>query len=211
MNDNLKPINSVNTPATTTVNQSGKTNVHVDHADNITQNITVLPFFNRTATGTPRTTPQTVSNEYYHLFVIGGETFEQDYFFVPTDRAISKYWTSDSLREEYGALTAENIEKLKTFPALIMQESDGFYAKAGDEQEAYLGIIQDIRVQDNGIKIRWRTIWSYPMQAICNIGFELGMKDMTKAISELNRTHWAIKHINLLEELNDAGLTLWGI
>lgn len=211
MNNKLKPIDSSNIPTTTTVNQTGKTNVHVDHAENITQNITLLPVFNRTAPGMTRTNPQAVSTEFYHLFVMGGEKFEQDHFLVPADRAISDYWTADDLRTKYGALDSESVEELKTFPALIMQESEGYYAKAGDEQQAYLGIVEDIRVQDNGIKIRWRMVWAFPMQAVCNIGFELGMKDMTKAISELNRTHWAIKHINLLEELKDAGLTLWGM
>lgn len=211
MNDKLKPTKSPNVPTTTTVTQTGNTNVHVDHAESITQNITFLPVFNRTTPGITRTNPQAVSTEFYHLFVMGGETFEQDHFLVPADRAISNYWTSDDLRTEYGALTAESIEKLKTFPALIMQESEGYYAKAGDKQEAYLGVIEDIRVQDNGIKIRWRMIWAFPMQAICNIGLELGMKDMNKALSELNRTHWAIKRINLIEELKDAGLTLWGV
>jgi hypothetical protein len=91
-----------------------------------------------------------------------------------------------------------------------MQEADGYYAKPSDEQQAYLGIVEDIRVQDNGIKIRWRMIWPIPMQQISRIGFELGMLNMTKAISELNHTHWAIKRINLFEELKDAGISLFG-
>ena len=114
------------------------------------------------------------------------------------------------VRNKYGRLTAENIEELKTFPALFMQEADGYYAKPSDEQQAYLGIVEDIRVQDNGIKIRWRIIWPIPMQQISRIGFELGMLNMTKAISELNHTHWAIKRINLFEELKDAGIPLFG-
>jgi len=48
------------------------------------------------------------------------------------------------------------------------------------------------------------------MQQISNIGFELGMLDMTRGISEMNHTHWAIKHINLKEELADAKISLFG-
>jgi hypothetical protein len=48
------------------------------------------------------------------------------------------------------------------------------------------------------------------MQQISNIGFELGMQNMTKGISEMNHTHWAIKHINLKEELDDAHISLFG-
>ena len=49
------------------------------------------------------------------------------------------------------------------------------------------------------------------MKSISSIGFELGMKNMNKAISEMNHTHWAIKHINLIEELKDANITLFGL
>lgn len=210
MKNELPAVAPSNVPATT-VNQQGHTNVHVDRAENITQNITLIPVVQHTSSGGMRPTTQAVNNEYYHLFVMGGESFEQNHFIVPADRALAAYWTTDELREKYGRLSDENIEKLKTFPALFMPEAEGYYARPTDEQQAYLGIIEDIRIQDNGIKIRWRMIWPIPMQQISSIGFELGIKDMTRALSELNRTHWAIKHINLIEELKDAKITLFGI
>lgn len=197
-------------PAQTTVNQYGDKSVHIDTVTHMSQNVTVLPIMQRTSTGGMKASTQAVSNEYYHLFVMGGETFEQDHFLCTADRAMTSYWTAEDVRNKYGRLTAENIEELKTFPALFMQEADGYYAKPSDEQQAYLGVVEDIRVQDNGIKIRWRMIWPIPMQQISRIGFELGMLNMTKAISELNHTHWAIKRINLFEELKDAGISLFG-
>ena len=208
----LQPIvpGEMTVPAQTTVNQYGDKSVHIDTVTHMSQNVTVLPIMQRTSAGGMKASTQIVSNEYYHLFVMGGETFEQDHFLCTADRALASYWTAEEVRNKYGRLTTENIEELKTFPALFMQEADGYYAKPSDEQQAYLGIVEDIRVQDNGIKIRWRMIWPIPMQQISRIGFELGMLNMTKAISELNHTHWAIKRINLFKELKDAGISLFG-
>ena len=115
------------------------------------------------------------------------------------------------MRTELGELTDEAVEKIKTYPALFMQEAEGYYAKASDKQQAFFGFVDGVRLQDNGIKIRCQLLWPIPMQQISNIGFELGMKDMTKAITEMNHTHWAIKRINLIEELKDAGISLFGL
>ena len=212
-NKELQPFaqGELATPVQTTVNQYGEKSVHIDQVGQMSQNVMILPCFQRTASGAMRQTPQTISTEYYHLFVVGGETFTEDHFIISADRALGTYWTTDDLREKFGRLSADDIEILKTFPALLMPEADGYYAKPADAQQAYLSVIEDIRVQDNGIKIRWRMLWPISMQSLCTIGFELGMKDMTKALSELNRTHWALKRINLIEELKDAGLTMFGI
>lgn len=205
------PKTDLSTPLQTTVNQYGEKSVYIDQVDHMSQNVIVLPILQRSPSGSVRQTTQAFNTEYYHLFVMGGETFTEDHFIVSADRALSAYWTSEDLRERYGQLSAESIEALKTFPALFMPEAEGYYAKATDEQQAYFGVIEDIRLQDNGIKIRWRMFWPISMKQLCDIGFELGMKNMTKALSELNHTHWAIKHINLVEELKDANITLFGI
>lgn len=194
-----------------TVNQYGEKSVHIDKVDHISQNVMILPPVQRTPSGGAMQSTQKISTEYYHLFVMGGETFSEGHFVVSPERALCSYWTSDELRDRYGRLTAENIEELKTFPALLMSEAEGYYVKPTDDQQAFLGVIEDIRVQDNGIKIRWRLLWNIPMKSISSIGFELGMKNMNKAISEMNHTHWAIKHINLIEELKDANITLFGL
>lgn len=209
----LQPVtpNELATTIPTTVNQYGDKSVHIDTVKHMSQSVTVLPVIQQIRPGITKASPKTISNEYYHLFVMGGETFDQDHFLCSADRALNVYWTSEELRNKYGQLTTANIEELKTFPALFMQEAEGYYAKPAEEQQAYLGIVEDIHVQDNGIKIRWRMIWPIPMQQISKIGFELGMKDMTKAITEINHTHWAIKQINLMEELKDANITLFGI
>lgn len=212
MNKDLQPIppSTLAVAHANVVNQTGEKNVHIDRVETLEQKTTVLQIVKPNGGGR-RPTTQTISTRYYHLFVMGGETYEQDYFIVPADRAMDTYWTSEEVRQQHATLSDESIEELKTYPALFLPESDGYYAKAGAEQYAHFGLITDIRVQDNGIKIKMHIIWSLPLQDIANIGFNLGMKDMDKAIGELNRTHWAIKRINLIEEFRDAGISILGI
>lgn len=220
MKNELQPVSGTNLPATevpaanvpaTVVNQNGEKNVHIDHADTVNQNITFsFPYIARTPDGRMQPTARNINRNYYNLFILGAEPFDTDHFIVPLDRALSSYWTSDELRAELGELSNEAIEKIKTFPALFMPEAEGYYAKASEEQQVFFGFVDGVRIQDNGIKIRCQLLWPIPMQQISNIGFDLGMKDMTRAISEMNHTHWAIKRINLVEELKDAGISLFG-
>lgn len=211
MKNELEAVSAANVPATI-VNQNGEKNVYADRIDTINQNITVnFAYMARTSDGRMQPTSRTVNRDYYNLFVMGAEQFEQDHFIVQPDRALSKDWTSEELRIELGELTDEAVEKIKTFPALFMPEAKGYYAKPSEEQQVFFGFVDGVRLQDNGIKIRCQLLWPIPMQQICNIGFELGMKNMTKAISEMNHTHWAIKRINLIEELKDAGISLFGL
>lgn len=203
-------VTAANVPATV-VNQNGEKNVHIDRADTVNQSITFnFPYVARTSDGKMLPTARTINQNYYNLFVMGSEAFDSDHFIVSPDRALSPYWTSDELRGELGELSDEAIEKIKTFPALFLPEANDYYAKASDEQQVIFGFLDSVRVQDNGIKIRYQPLWPIPMQQISNIGFDLGMKDMTRAITEMNHTHWAIKRIDLIEELKDAGISLFG-
>lgn len=211
MKNELQKITTVNAPATT-VNQTGEKNIHISHADTVNQNIIYsFPYVQQLQGGMLKPTSRQINTNFYNLFVIGGETFEQNHFLVPADRALSSYWTSDDLRDRYATLTDEAKEEIKTFPTLFMAEADNYNAKAGANQQVIFGFVDGVRVQDNGIKIKCQLLWPIPMQQISDIGFDLGMKDMNKAISEMNHTHWAIKRINLLEELKEAGISLMGM
>ena len=207
----LQKITSTELTPQTTVNQYGEKNVHIDSVENLNQSLIVLPVMIQASNGTMQMSNKQLNPNCYHLFVLGGESFADGHFVISADRALCSYWTNEDLREKYGRLTADIIEELKTYPALFVPEADAYYGKPSDEQQSFWGLIDDIRVQDNGIKIRFQRILPIPLKDICSIGFELGLKDMTKAITELNRTHWALKNINLIEELRDANISLFGI
>ena len=61
-----------------------------------------------------------------------------------------------------------------------------------------------IKVQDNGIKVYFTKLNKLQQQILIDLSFELGIAG-ARSYTELSRTHWAIKRINLIEVLEKAG------
>ena len=207
MSDNLPVNSSGNLPVpgkATEITVSGGNNNFVAHADTVENNITVMLNDSRSRRGENRARIIFNTN-FYHLFVILGEKFEDNYFLVPKDRALTES-TNDELKSKYASLTPEAIEGLKRYPAIFADENHS-YGKTDDAQDAYFGFVKDIKIQDNGIKIYYTIITAIPQQILNEQCFELGIGG-ARSFNELNRTHWALKQINLIEALQTAGVQI---
>lgn len=214
MSDKLQPVvppvlSAASTP--TTINLPGDGNTLIAQANTVQQNVNLIlmpgipgaqPLNNRIVAGTQ----QTFNCDYYNLFVIGDEPFNSDHFLVPKDRSLTES-TTEELKDALASLTAEAIAAIKTFPALFASENH-YYGKTDDAQFAYYGFVTDIKVQDNGIKVYFKVLNPVPQQRINEIAGDLGL-DRVPSFNELNRTHWAIKKINLVETLKDAGICVF--
>lgn len=210
MDNSMLPI-SESAPANI-VYQQGEKNVHIDHADSVQQNVQmVFMGFSAAADGTMQPTYKTINREYYNLFVVGDELTPNEPFVLTPDRVLPAYWTEENVRAEYGSLSAEAIEKIKTFPSLFMAETRKYRAQAEDNEQVFFGFVTDVRLQGNGFRIRWEAKWPIPMPQIAQIGYDLGMLSMDCAITEMNRTHWSVKHVNLYDELKLAHISLMGM
>lgn len=143
------------------------------------------------------------SREFYSLFVQGEEEFySEGYFYVRKDRALNTTLTSDFIRREgINELKPEDIEMIKTFPAIFCAENHQ-KGKTDDQQLAYYGFVTDIKVQDNGIKVYYRTFNPIRQQTLNEIRFGLCI-DGTEKRTELNYTHWAIKRVDLVSALRE--------
>ena len=144
----------------------------------------------------------TLNYDCFNLFVLGTEQYDGPTFIVPKDRALTES-TSDEMKAQCAALTPEAIEIIKTFPALFCSENHHF-AKTDPDHMAYYGYVTDIKVQDNGIKIYFTKLNAFPQQILNNIASRLSIGG-ARSFNELSRTHWAIKRVNLVEELATAG------
>lgn len=205
MNNDLKMISSSDLPAKTTeLNQTGDYNTQIAHAENVNNTINIvipqLPIQNNVAL-CPHTCK--INLDYYNLFVISDENFTTGHFVISKERALTESIDSE-LKMYYSTLSESAIADIKTFPALFASENHSF-GKTDEEHLAYLGIISDIKIQDNGIKIYYQLFSSIPQQRLNELTQELSLK-RASYINELNRTHWTIKKINLIEELKDAGI-----
>lgn len=208
MSDN-SPINfSDNLPApgkVTEIAVTGGNNSFIAHAETVENNITVMLNDPRSRCGENRGRI-TIDTDFYHLFVILGEKFKDQYFLVPKDRALTES-TNDELKSRYAALTPEAIEGLKRYPAIFADENHS-YGQTDEEQDAYFGFVKDIKIKDNGIKIYFTITAAIPQQILNEQCFELGI-GAAGSFNELNRTHWALKQINLIEALRKAGVQIF--
>jgi hypothetical protein len=156
-------------------------------------------------TGGVTNTAITMNTDYYNLFVIGNETFSEGHFIIPKNRALTDSMTPEN-KAQFSTLSNDAIAQIKTFPSLFASENQN-YGKTGDDHYAIFGLVSEVRIQDNGIKIRMLPLCSVPQQRLNEIAKKLAIEGAS-SLNELNRTHWAIKRLNLIEELREAGISV---
>lgn len=149
--------------------------------------------------------PSTINREYYNLFVVGSEEFDRPYFKIMRKRALYGYMT-DETKKKYDALTPEMIDEIKTLPSLFMAENNE-YGKATDDQRVIYGFVSDVKIYDEDVKIYYCSYATIEQQLLNGLLEELGLRG-TSAFNELNHTHWAIKRVDLIQELLEANIQI---
>lgn len=147
------------------------------------------PTFNLFLSNGKRTTP---TPGYFNL-IIGYNTPDKDYVIIARQRALTKY-ISEDVRSEFAGLDTEAVEKIKKMPAIISSERED-----DDGQQAMFGFINDIRIQDNGIKIYFQRCFPVPFSFLIENQSAMAMHTF-----ELTRTHWTIKKVDLFEVMQEA-------
>ena len=90
-------------------------------------------------------------------------------------------------------------------PSLFLAENEA-YGKANDYQRVIYGFVSDVKIYDNDVKIYFCGYKSDIVQQRLNeLLDELGLIG-NQRFNELNRTHWAIKRVDLIQELYEANL-----
>lgn len=206
MNNKLQTLPLDNLPANTTVfAQTGERSVQVAQANNVNSVVNLIIPMMSSGSGGFFNTNVALNMDYYNLFVIGEETFCDGHFTVPKDRALTESM-SPEVKAQFSALSEDAISQIKTFPSLFASENHS-YGKTDDAHQASFGIVTDVKIQDNGIKIHFRPLWAIPQQKLNEIAFNIALQ-RASSFNELNRTHWAIKKVNLIEELKAAGISV---
>lgn len=190
-----------------TFSQVGDKNVQVGRADNVNQVINIIvPGSIRSAISPTIASGIRLNTDYYNLFVIGNEAFDSDHFILPKDRALTES-IAPEIKSQFARLSEDAIAQIKTFPALFASENH-LYGQTDDAHTAYVGVVTEIRIQENGIKIYFRLLSPLPQQRLNALASNLAL-GRASFFNELNRTHWTIKRINLMEELATAGLSVF--
>ena len=198
-----------NTP--TEINLPGDHNTLIAHADNVKNEYRPTILITNPMPGMQQgyAIAVTLNLDFYNLIVVAGDVLDgTNHVMVDKERAITES-TSDELKKRYAALTPEAIAEIKTFPTIIATENHS-YGKTDEAHYAHYGMITDIKVQDNGIKIYYQFLNSIPQQKLNELLFELGLQGNSN-FNELNRMHWAIKRINMVEVLRENGIQVFSM
>lgn len=215
MKDALQIVSNAKLPASPDpkcVTQTGDKNTQILHANqvNVNQNIFLATRDTGCLQGPNETVEQVKryltarGKEYYNLFVISGETFDNGRFFVPPDRALTES-IDPNIKSRLATLNPEAIELIKTLPSLFMSE----LCRRDSEQNAYYGFVTDIIVLATGIRIEFQRLDTIPQIKLNELLGELALEGKSN-INELHRTHWSIKQVDLLKELSIAGYNMLG-
>lgn len=149
--------------------------------------------------------PPSINREYYNLFVVGVEEFDKPHFRIMRSRSLNGCM-SDETRKKFDPPTPETISDIKRMPSLFMAENRN-YGRADDDQVVIYGFVSDVKIYDNDIKIYHSGFATFEQQRINELLDELGLIGDDK-FNELNRTHWAIKRVDLIQELKEAGVPI---
>ncbi|MEG6585414.1 toll/interleukin-1 receptor domain-containing protein [Dendrosporobacter sp. 1207_IL3150] len=137
-----------------------------------------------------------MAQEIYNLLISGNEeAWEEDTVIFDLSRCIREYTESD-LVEKYVKFGTDEIDQLKKYPCIFAYED---YC----EKNASVGCITDILVRQGKVKIVFRKVKEIPSEYLRKRQFELDIHEW-----ELNRTHWALKKVNLFKELQALDIVL---
>ena len=136
---------------------------------------------------------------FYNLLVSGNDTaWEDDSYIFDTSRCIKEY-TSKEIVEKFISLGKDEINELRTIPCIFAYETH-------INKDPIFGYITDVIVRREGIKIYFEKIKMGKFllqQDLDSHRFELDIDEW-----ELNRTHWAIKEVDLEKQLRVFGIEL---
>jgi len=205
-------VPSTQAPVPMSFTQTGNNGTQIGRADTVNNEIRVSIFGASVmnSDGTIQRTSTQLSSEYYSLFVLGtADQFVnmEGSFLVRGDRVLERGYTDKEIRDAFIYMTEADRENIKSYPALFMTENHD-YGKTDEGQMAYWGRVTGISPHGQDTKIRYHFIKEIPQQKLNGLLEELCLLG-ANCFNELNRTHWAIKRVNLFEELTDAHIDLF--
>ena len=147
----------------------------------------------------------TINREHYNLFVIGGEKFNNGNFVISKSDVFPAEYIEADIKKQYMNLRDDNVVmKIFSLPSIFMSENIDFL-QASPRQRVLFGRVTDLEINPNDIRIAYTVESQIYQQSITDISHDLGILD-NPGCSELNRTHWTIKKVDLLKVLSELAL-----
>ncbi len=135
----------------------------------------------------------------YNLFVAyDDQEWEGQPFEIASSRCIREY-TDKDLSDRFAALTDAQTDEIKRFPAIFAYE-------AHNQKNPKFGLIREITTRGTKVRIEYETFDLSPFLShddFDRLAFELDISGW-----EMNRSHWALKNVDLERELSPKGIRL---
>jgi hypothetical protein len=145
-----------------------------------------------------------LSREYYNLFVIGGEKFDGDSFKVSKANSLV-FGIEPEVKKKFFNIGDDSVvEEILTLPSLFMSENSD-YMRSRPGQKALFGRVTEIEIEPDDIQISFQAETGIVQQCVTEISHRLAIL-ANPGCSELNKTHWTIKQLDLINVLTETGL-----
>lgn len=110
-------------------------------------------------------------------------------------------YTEDAIASRFSELREDQLGRLRGLPTIFAYEN-------GHDQDAQVGILGAIRIRQNSVIVEYHfddRVQPIPHQLLDDRKLTLDIGDW-----ELNRTHWAVKDVDLFAFLEEQGLVAPG-
>jgi hypothetical protein len=135
----------------------------------------------------------------YNLLVSSSEdAWNGDPWQIELERCIREY-TDKEITQKLGDLDASAVADLKRLPCIFAYEKP-------NTMDPHFGVLRDITYRQGEVKIEYELQPLTPFITAEDLSAMSSALDISKW--ELNRTHWAVKDVNLPKELRAKGIIL---
>ncbi len=135
----------------------------------------------------------------YNLLVSADENAWEGEPIVFEERRCIYEYTDNALFKKYHSFSGESIEALTKFPCVFAYE-------AFNKKDPKFGLITEIKKRQGEIKIHYEIV--HLNRFMTHEQFKLLEFELDILEWEMNRTHWALKNVNLPKELAAVGIYL---
>jgi hypothetical protein len=135
----------------------------------------------------------------YNLLVsASNEAWQGEPWQIEASRCVREY-TDEAIVREYGELDRAAVDALKKLPCIFAYER-------GNNLDPKFGVIREVTKRQGQVRIEYEIIAVDPFLSADDL--EALMFELDIGKWEMNRTHWAVKDVNLPKEVHGRGIVL---
>jgi hypothetical protein len=151
---------------------------------------------------------RTINPEYCNIFVTK-YNFSDNFlsFNLDKKRALTEDCVTGNLFLNY--LNTNILKDIKKFPSLFITENGKYRRCKNPAQNCYFGLVTDIIDCQNKISVNFHKYLECPIpQQQLNEKLRNLWEEINPKYDILDRTHWIIRKIDILEKLRNAGFSI---